>query len=395
MVLACLVTSFIASSAGAATVSGERSSAGVQPARASNAPVQKSSNWRLSLEGTKRNGSLNPSSASAIAGTSKTPVLKSVLTPTATSSTPPPANSALLQGVYVGPADAAGVKSFASKTGTNVSIASDYLPGNAGWSGMDGANGSLNWITGAWKNSGYTLSLGVPIIPSNSSGQPQGNLALGAAGAYDQYFTTLANTLIASGERTAYLRLGWEFDGNWYAWQAQSSTAESQYASYFRQIVTTMRAVPGAEFKFVWNPDASVFVSKSPLVKAAYPGDTYVDVVGLDLYDMNWGGPETPQSAWTNTYLPQLTAAASFAHSQNKPIAICEWGTLVPAEHGLGDDPLYVNDMIKWMQNPSHNVVYESYFNSNTLTASAGVNQNLTGGNFPNSQATFTNDLGA
>jgi hypothetical protein len=389
------MTSLIASSAGAATVSRVASRAGVVPTGEHGIVLHEFSNWRLGLEKSKSAGVAKKTTVRPVGGTSKNSTRTAKRSPASSLDATTQSNPELQQGVYVGPADVAGVKFFAAKTGTNVTIASDYLPGNAGWTGMDGANGSLNWITGAWKNSGYTLSLGVPIIPSNSSGQPQGSLALGASGAYDGYFTTLANTLIASGERSAYLRLGWEFDGNWYAWQAQSSTAESQYASYFRQIVTTMRAVPGAEFKFVWNPDASVFVSKTSLVKAAYPGNAYVDIVGLDLYDMNWGGPETPQSAWTNTYLPQLTAAASFAHSQNKPIAICEWGTLVPGEHGLGDDPLYVNDMIKWMQNPSHNVAYESYFNSNTLTSSAGVDQNLTGGNFPNSQATFTSDLGA
>ena len=37
---------------------------------------------------------------------------------------------------------------------------------------MDGANGSLNWLLNAWSGTGVTLSLGVPIIPSNSSGTP-------------------------------------------------------------------------------------------------------------------------------------------------------------------------------------------------------------------------------
>src|SRR6202034_2021174 len=101
------------------------------------------------------------------------------------------ANAPFLQGVYVGPADPSGVKSFATATSTNVSVASDYLPSNGGWAAMDGANGSLNWLTSAWKNSGYTLSLGVPMIPTDSSGDPQGSLALGASGSYDGYFITL------------------------------------------------------------------------------------------------------------------------------------------------------------------------------------------------------------
>lgn len=293
----------------------------------------------------------------------------------------------------MGPADPSGVKSFATATTTYVTIASDYLPASSGWEGMDGADGSIKWLTDAWKNSGYTLSLGVPLIPTDASGQPQGNLALGASGSYNGYFTTLADALVAAGEGNAYLRLGWEFDGNWYAWQAESATAEAEYASYFRQIVTAMRSVSGAEFKFVWNPDASAFVSTGYSVQAAYPGNAYVDVIGLDLYDMSWATPLTPENAWTSTYLPELSAAESFAQSRNKPIALCEWGALF-GSGGLGDDPYYISSMIAWMGVPSHDVAYESYFNGVTSTVIGGTNQNLDGGKFPNSEKAFIGGLG-
>lgn len=294
----------------------------------------------------------------------------------------------------MGPADPTGVQSFVTTSATSVTIVSDYLPGGNGWSGMDGEGGSISWLTNAWRGTGDTLSLGVPMIPTDSSGHLQGTLAQGATGAYDGYFTTLATTLVAAGDANAYVRLGWEFDGNWYPWQAQSTTSEADYAAYFRQIVTTMRAVPGAAFRFVWNPDASAFVSSSYSVALAYPGDAYVDVIGIDLYDMHWGSAETPQQAWSNNYLPQLTAASAFAQSHAKPLALCEWGVVAATDHGLGDDPLYINDMTSWMKDAAHEVVYESYFNGNTRAADGGVNFNLLGPNFPNSLVAFTSDLG-
>jgi len=64
------------------------------------------------------------------------------------------------------------MSAFDAASATHATIATDYLPGNAGWSGMDGSGGSLGWLLGAWSGSGYTLSLGVPIIPTNSSGAP-------------------------------------------------------------------------------------------------------------------------------------------------------------------------------------------------------------------------------
>jgi hypothetical protein len=322
---------------------------------------------------------------------SETLVLPGGRTALASASTSSSANT-LAQGVYVGAADPSGVKSFASATGTDPTIASDYLPGGEGWAGMDGAGGDLNWMfSGGWTGSGYTLSLGVPIIPDDSSGDPVGTLATGATGAYNSYFVTLAQNLVADGASNAYLRLGWEFDGNWFAWSAQSSALEADYATYFQQIVTAMRSVSGENFRFVWNPDAGAFTTSGYNVDLAYPGNAYVNVIALDEYDQTWVTPQTPANEWNDTALPALTAAQQFASAQGVPLAFAEWGLAIRSDgHGLGDDPLFVNNMVAWMQNPANNVAYESYFNIDE----SGESDAITDGNFPNSLTAFTADLG-
>jgi hypothetical protein len=337
----------------------------------------------------------SPSDASAtnaVGPASNSPQLTS---PT-TSATATTQSTSLLQGAYVGAADPSGIAAFAGATGTQVTIASDYLPASSGWAGMDGSGGSLSWLfADGWQGSGYTLSLGVPIIPTDANNVPVGTLATGATGAYNSYYVTLAQTLIAAGESNAYLRLGWEFDGNWYAWQAQTPAAEANYATYFQQIVTAMRSVPGEAFKFVWNPDASAFTTAGYSVAAAYPGSAYVDYIGLDAYDQSWATPQTPANAWSSTTLPALSAAESFASAQGKPIAICEWGVTTRTDgHGLGDDPLYVNNMSAWMKTASNDVAYESYFDENTVPSGGDTNADMTGGSFPNSLAAFTADFG-
>jgi hypothetical protein len=320
-------------------------------------------------------------------------------TPPPTTTTPPPSASttpanSFLEGAYVGPADPSGISAFSSATGTKPTIASDYLPASSGWSGMDGSNGSLSWLLAdAWQGTGYTLSLGVPIIPTNSNNTPVGTLATGATGAYNSYFVTLAQTLVAAGESHADLRLGWEFDGNWYAWEALTPAAEASYATYFQQIVTAMRSVAGEAFKFVWNPDADAFTTSGYSVTAAYPGNAYVDYIGLDAYDQSWATPQTPANAWASTMQPELNAVKSFAAAQGKPMVVAEWGIAIRSDgHGLGDDPLYINNMISWME--SSNVAYESYFDYNTLPVGGDTNADITGGSFPNSLAAFRSDLG-
>jgi beta-mannanase len=261
---------------------------------------------------------------------------------------------------------------------------------------MDGSGGSLSWLfADGWEGSGYTLSLAVPIIPTNAQNVAVGTLATGATGAYNRYFVTLAQTLVAAGESNADLRLGWEFDGNWYAWQALTPATEASYATYFQQIVTAMRSVAGQAFKFVWNPDAAAFTTSGYSVAAAYPGNAYVNYIGLDQYDQSWASPQTPANAWSSTVLPALTAARNFATAQGKPIALCEWGVAIRSDgYGLGDDPLYVNNMTAWMTSAANNVAYESYFDYNTLPVGGDVNAEITGGSFPNSLAAFIGELG-
>jgi hypothetical protein len=253
---------------------------------------------------------------------------------------------------------------------------------------MDGAGGSISWLTNAWKGSGYTLSLGVPMIPTETNGTPDGTLAEGATGAYNSYFVTLAQSLVAGGEANDYLRLGWEFDGGWYPWAATTPAAEANYAAYFQQIVTAMRSVPGEAFRFVWNPDSGAFSEWGYNVALAWPGSSYVDVIGLDTYDQSWVTPQTPTNAWNQSTQPGLTGAATFAAAQGKQLAIDEWGIDNRTDgHGLDDDPLFVNNFVSWMK--SHNLAYESYFSN----ANSGGTTVITSGSFPASLAAFIADL--
>ncbi|MGA2519813.1 MAG: glycosyl hydrolase [Acidimicrobiales bacterium] len=294
-------------------------------------------------------------------------------------------------GVYVGSADPSGVASFASSTGTHPAYAADYLPINNGWAGMSDAS-QLSWLFGAWRGTGYTLDLGVPIIPTDSSGNPVGTLAGGAAGQYNQYFVTLGQSLVSYGEGNAVLRLGWEFNGNWYPWAVSDATDAANFAAYFRQIVTSMRSVPGQSFKFVWNPDGGGASSDGSYTPAqAYPGSAYVDDIGIDMYDQCWSSPITPQNAWeeqlTGTW--GLDWVASFASAEGRPIVFPEWGvTGTGSSHGMGDDPYFIDQFGAWIV--QHDVAWTAYFNYDASDGS----HDLFDGSFPATLAAFRTVFG-
>ncbi len=255
-------------------------------------------------------------------------------------------------GVYAGSGNRDGVAAFSRWLGAPVAYAEDYLPLGADWPSA----AARAWILNRWRGSGKTLVLGVPMLPTHG-----GSLAAGAAGAYDPWFASLARQLAAAGEGDAVLRLGWEFNGTWYPWGVRTDADAQAFAAYFRRVVVTMRAVaPG--LRFDWNPSAGVWPTFD--LAQAYPGDAYVDDVGLDVYDQSWiADYRDPQSRWSDFVAQKygLGWQRAFARAHGKPVSFPEWGvTARPDGHGGGDDPYYVAQMASWID--AGNTSYAVYF---------------------------------
>ena len=273
------------------------------------------------------------------------------------------------------------VAQFGYDTGTDPVLATDFLNGSSTWAALDSAE----------RHRGVER-LGLPARAGRADPpEPRpGQLGKGARGAYDSYFVTLARNLVADGEGYAFLRLGWEFNGNWYKWSVRNAREPAQYAAYFRDIVDAMRSVPGEAFKFVWNPNGGNSHGRPYIPSQAYPGNAYVDYIGTDLYDESWVSPLTPQNAWVG----QLQAScgldwlATFAADHGKPIVFPEWGVAIRSDgHGLGDDPYFVDQFANWIT--THDVAWTNIFSFD------GVQQDdITDGSFPNALAAFDADFG-
>lgn len=268
--------------------------------------------------------------------------------------------------------------------------AEEFLPSDS-WDLMRGGDWVLKpW--GQWVNAvpGRRLVLSVPMLvgpwkgdgPKTGSGAGEPvSLGQGAAGAYNAHFEALAQNLVKNGLGNTILRLGWEFNGGWYTWRAGKNPGA--FAAYWREIVKTMRAVPGAEkLQFCWNPTVGLRGSKA---FDAWPGDEYVDFVGVDVYDQAWISEIYPlpedatvediqsrrEKSWKEHLLSDLPGRdglafwAKFAREHgNKPLAICEWG-LVYGKHGGRDNPYFVEQMHEFIINPENNVYFHCYFDVN------------------------------
>jgi hypothetical protein len=235
------------------------------------------------------------------------------------------------------------------------------------------------WSMNCWKAAGVKdMTYSLPMLPEDGSA----TLAQGAAGEFDELFRTFATSLVERGYPRAVIRIGWEFNGEWYAWAA--SKDPQSWIAYWRRIVGVMRSVPGAQFKFDWCPGNGWTTF---LAQDAYPGDDVVDIIGMDVYNQTWNpNATTPELRWNDQVNGRhgLKWHAEFAAAHGKPISFPEWGTGTRQDgHGSGDDPLFIEQMAEWIA--SHNVAYHNYWDY----AHPHFNGKLSNGAQPLSGAAF------
>ena len=266
---------------------------------------------------------------------------------------------------------------------------------------------------------GRRFIFGIPILPGpwDGSGPTSGHtdpkkpvsLERGAAGDYNAHFRQLAENLVKYGLGDAILRLGWEFNGGWYTWRAKDKT--EAFAGYWRQIVKTMRAVPGAEkLQFCWNPTLG---DQQFPADQAWPGDDFVDYVGVDVYDETWNANTYPwpagtsdadiesrrKKAWDEWLLGSSRGLAfwsKFAHDHGKPLCFPEWGVNRRSDqHGGLDNVLFIERMHAFISDPANHVAWHSYFDVNApdgahqLSPGAGEKGEPVKSEFPKSAARF------
>jgi hypothetical protein len=191
------------------------------------------------------------------------------------------------------------------------------------------------------------------------------------AGVNDDSYRLAAQYIAQGGFGDVVIRLGWEFDGDWMPWSANGN--EDLWASAYRHVAAEFRAIlPKARFD--WSGDPTRMQGQV----AAYPGDDYVDIVGMDLYDKGLAVPWDPSTkSWADPsaafgeYLPSLAFQRDFAIEHGKQVSYPEWGltsggTEAPTSAG-NDDPTFVQGMYDWMNSlPSTgpgSLAYHSYFN--------------------------------
>ncbi|GAA3372609.1 glycosyl hydrolase [Streptomyces sannanensis] len=233
--------------------------------------------------------------------------------------------------------------------GTELRVGHTYLPGGT-WPDIEGQPSFLkDWAEWRRAKADRLFVLNVPMLERNEEHlddlEVRAELQAGARGTYDQHFRALAERLVTLGVPDTVIVLGWEMNGITYSHRCGPDPAA--WKGYWTRIVTAMRSVPGAGFRFDFTPsrgpDAIPWTS-------CYPGDDVVDIIGMDSYDQPPG--QTFDDQVNGPY--GLRKQVDFATEHKKPVSYPEWGLF-----RNGDNAEYMRRMIQWIdeQRPVYHTI--------------------------------------
>ncbi|MEU8519595.1 glycosyl hydrolase [Streptomyces sp. NPDC048577] len=233
--------------------------------------------------------------------------------------------------------------------GASLTVGHTYLPGDR-WSNIEG-HAELFEPWARWKEErpGRLFVLNVPLLDRSEESLPdeevRAGLGRGAAGEFDRHFRVLGERLVAHRLGDAILVLGWEMNGTTYSHRCGPDPETWQ--RYWRRVVGVLRAVPGQRFRFDFTVSRGRDAVEWP---RCYPGDGYVDIIGMDAYDqpagLGFDGQVTEELG--------LADHVRFAAAHGKPVSYPEWGLF-----RNGDNPEYVRGMFDWFAR--HRPAYQTF----------------------------------
>lgn len=265
----------------------------------------------------------------------------------------------------------AGNGTFATWRGTPVAIGGTWMDTNA-TAQTEGPSWSFD-PGGPWANHTEAMD----IAPGSIWLAAGESWASAAAGAYDARWTTfwtnLKNTWAPRDPSKLYVRFAHEYNLTENPWRVDPAQVNNFITAWRRWHAIKQTVLPQANL--TWCPNAGNGYQAIYDIRSSYPGDAYVDVIGVDWYN-NWPWVNSASAFTTKINQTQSFGAPQgiekwreYALSRGKPMAICEWSSAAnPAGAGGGGDaPVFMEQLHAWLTanggNGPGQVVYEVLFN--------------------------------
>ena len=168
---------------------------------------------------------------------------------------------------------------------------------NSGWAASSFADSADS------RNTTPVIGLPLSSTAAGSLTQDQSFQAF-ASGQYDGVLQGIVQAWASDGFKNIDFRPGWEMNLQGYNYAGSTAQDQSDWVAAFQHVYTVLHqaaAADGVNVQVVWNPGVTNY-STVPSMTALYPGNNYVDVVGVDayadIYPFNDGGSTPTYHDW-------------------------------------------------------------------------------------------------
>ncbi len=240
-----------------------------------------------------------------------------------------PARSGAYLGVWQPgvPEDMAQLDAFTRAVGKSPAIVMFWRD-----SADDAGTLDLGWLCAIAGRGAVPLISWMPSDWRSDADQSPYSLDSILAGKLDGYFDGWAQQLARYG-RPVMLRWAHEMNGNWYPWGRQDGNTPEKYVAAWRHLHDRFVAAGATNVLWVWSPNVvDDGGGNAAAFEPYYPGDAYVDWVGLDGYNSAPSGWRWFRQIFGSSY-DRITALTA------KPLMIAETASsdALPAQAASGD----------------------------------------------------------
>lgn len=198
----------------------------------------------------------------------------------------------------------------------------DYTQPVTDWVSNSDWSAASNIASASAKNLTPCVAFPLASIASGSA-TPDAQFRDFSSGIYDTITTQIVQAWAKVGYKVVVFRVGWEMNlqGNTYA--GATAQVQSDWVAAYQHVYTVLHTAAeaaGITVEVVWNPGATNY-SVAEATTNLYPGDAYVDVIGVDIYsDMHPysdGGSSPTYHDWA-TGLEDTNVAQFIANATNR-----------------------------------------------------------------------------
>ncbi|MBS2964483.1 hypothetical protein KGA66_15605 [Actinocrinis puniceicyclus] len=165
--------------------------------------------------------------------------------------------------------------------------------------------------------------------------QPAYALSQITGGRYDAYITRFAQAAAAQQWPVA-IRFAHEMNGDWYPWcEKVNGNAPGSYVAAWKHVHDIFTRAGANNVIWIWAPNILRGAQSRLSLDELYPGDAYVDWIGLSAYDDH-------ETTAMQLLGPTMAKIRAFT---NKPLLLAETGSQSGAQK-----PGWTADLLDWVQ---------------------------------------------